>query len=631
MYAAGFRIPYFDISGKPTAFWRFRYLETTKKGFDQQTAKKDTRYVQPPKTINELYLPPITPWPRIAKDTRTPLLITEGELKAACACKLGLPTIGLGGVWCFKSDKRGLVLLDQFHQFEWHERTVYVVYDSDASSNPLVISAENALCMELVRMGALPHVVRLPEGPEDAKVGLDDYLVEHGKEALLDLLDATHPWRGVRELHQLNQEVCYVEDPGFVLRLDTRQILKPRDFYEHAFAPRKITLEIETEKGTKKEVVSAAKEWLSWEQRNTVKRLTYAPGQPQITSAGEFNTWPGWAIEPRKGDVRPWTALLDYLFTGDERGRVWFEQWCACPLQHPGVKMFSACVLWGRKHGTGKSLVGYSLFRIYGQNSKEIKDRDIHGNFNGWAHNKQFIMGDEITSGDKRGIADHMKGMITQERITINEKFAKAYDLPDCINYYFTSNHPDAFFLEDDDRRFFIHEVSSDPMPPEFYERYESWINSEEGAAALFHHLLDLDLTGFKAKGHALVTASKVDMIATGRSDLASWVAMLRDDPDTVLRMDKIALTHELWRAEELLEVYDTMGTKRVTANGLAREMRRAGIARVNDGQPVKTELGQFRLWAVRNPLKYEKLTTAQIGRMYDQERGNHEPRKKKY
>lgn len=630
--AAGFVIPYFDMSGNPTTFWRYRYLESTKRGFLTQTDKKEVKYVQPKRTLNELYLPPTVNWKKIASDVAMPLVITEGELKAACACKLGIPTIGLGGVWCFKSDKRGVILLDQFAEFEWMGRVVYVAYDDDAATNPMVMSAEGALCMALTRLGAKAHIVRLPSVYDDKKTGLDDYLLAESKQAFEEILAQTPAWHGIEELHAMNQEVLYVEDPGFIIRLDTAQLLRPKDFVDHAFSHYRHTIEVEMPNGgTKKQEVSTAKFWLQWPQRNTVKRMVYAPGQQRITANNEFNTWSGWAVEPEKGSVKLWDELLNHLFPEQPAERSWFEQWLAYPLQYPGTKLFSAAVLWGLGQGTGKSLIGYSMFQIYGHNAREIKDKHLTGNNNGWAANRQFIMGDEITGGDKRGMSDHMKGIITQEKISINEKYIKEYEIADCINYYFTSNHPDAFFLEDDDRRFFIHEVVPKSLPDEFYAAYEKWIKSEAGAAALFYHLLEVDTSDFAPKGRALMTASKMDMIISGKSDVAAFAANLKMDPDTVLRMDNIKLPYSIFRADELLAIYDPGRTGRVTVNGLGREMRKAGIPRAAQGNPIVTSSGQYRFWIVRDVEKLSKLSPAEIGRIYDKERGNHEPKKKKF
>ena len=127
--------------------------------------------------------------------------------------------------------------------------------------------------------------------------------------------------------------------------------------------------------------------------------------------------------------------------------------------------------MWSLKHGTGKSTVGYTMGRIYGKNYVEIRDHDLNSLFNEWAENRQFVMGDEITGGEqKRDIADRMKSTITQKEIRINAKYVPSYTVPDRINYFFTSNHADAFFVEDTDRRYFVHQITADPKPMEGFE-----------------------------------------------------------------------------------------------------------------------------------------------------------------
>jgi len=630
-HKAGFVIPYFDLAGKKTKFWRYRYLEPTREGLSALTAKKDLRYTQPPKTVNELYLPPLRDWTKVADNAKHPILITEGELKAACACKHGFATIGLGGVWCFKASSQHMAMLPQFELFDWKNRPVYIVYDSDAVSNAKVSMAENALAKELTARGAETHIVRLPHLKPGIKCGLDDYLVLNDPEDLQAVLDDSTPWRAVQELYRLNEEVVYVEDPGLVLRLDNLQRLNPRGFCEHAYAPRIYYEEQITEKGTKLLEKSAAKEWLKWPARATARRITYAPGRDRVDATGEFNVWPGWGTEPEPGDVGPWNELLDFLFKKEESSRKWFQQWCAYPLQHPGEKLFTAAVLWGTVHGTGKSMVGYSLGRIYGRNFAEIGNDELDGTFNEWAENRQFILGEEITGGDKRHMADKLKSMITRKQIRINVKFVPSIALPDCINYLFTSNHPDAFYVEDTDRRFFIHEVQGTPRESEFYQRYYDWLDAG-GAAHLFHHLLTVDVTDFSPKGHAPTTNSKRDMIDSGRSDLGSWVAQLRENPDAVLHHNGQPLGRSLWSTTELHTLYDPSGQGRVTANGLARELKRAGFSKVLDGMPVPGPTGiAQRLWAIRDPDKLLRMNWQAIRTLYYKEQETPHALRKKY
>lgn len=620
---AGIMIPYFDLRGRATKFWRYRYLEDTKTGWDKLTDKKALRYAQPKGSVNEVYLPPLngTDWTAIAANTEIPIIITEGELKAASATKHGYPTMGLGGVWCFKSSSAKMSLLPIFKEFNWKGRSVYIAYDSDAITNPQVMQAENALARELMLQGAEPLIMRIG-AIEGQKAGLDDVIWKQGEAKIAEYLEDAVEWRAAQELFALNQEVTYVRDPGIILELESLRRISPRAFVDHAYSTRIYYEQQQTQSGTKLVERSAAKEWLKWPSRGEVERITYAPGEGRITKRNELNMWRGWGVEPEKGDIRMWHELMEFIFDGDQDAIKWFTQWCAYPMQHPGEKMYSCVVVHGGEHGTGKSLIGHTLGHIYGSNFTEIKDKDIQKGDNDWAENKQFVMGDEITGGEKRHAAEELKTMITQPYIRINIKYVPRFTIPDCINYYFSSNHPDAFFIEDKDRRYFIWEVTKTPMPRSWYIAYINSMKRGPLAKNLFHYLLNVDLKGFDAQGPAMLTAAKVEMIEGGRSDVANWVAQLRQDPDTILRFDRVVLKHDLWRCEDLLALYDPERRGRVTANGLARELKRAGFQRPCGPLGCRTTTGQVRLWAIRNADKYKGAGPNELGRDYDAERG---------
>lgn len=626
----GFKIPYFDFTGAQTAFYRVRYLEDTRTGFTKVTNAKPLRYAQPPETLNEVYMPPLCPWDKIAKDVTKAIIITEGELKAAAACHAGFACAGLGGVWCFKSNAQGLRLLPWFTKVEWEGRIVYIVYDSDAANNMEVLRAEIALCRRLLELGAEPVPVRLP-AIEGAKTGLDDYLVAMGAKSLDALLQSAQPYSAAVELHNMNTEVAYVRNPGVVLKLANGQRLAPHAFVEHSeYSTRTYDEEVVVAKGTKMVTLATAKQWLKWPKRSEVERVTYAPGQEQITAQNEFNVWPGWGVEPKKGDIKPWKELLDWVFKGDKDARTWFEQWCAYPLQNPGAKLYSAVCMWGIAHGTGKSLMGETLTYIYGKNGTAITDKELSETHNEWQENKQFIMGDDVTSSDKRAFAERLKSMITQKDVRLNPKYIPAYTVPDCINYYFTSNHADAFYLDDKDRRFFIYEVEDAPLSTEFYDKYSAWVHGD-GPSHLFQHLLEVDIEGFNPRVQAYQTKAKVDMIMLGKSDLARWVCLVVQNPANVLRAGDKPLGYKLWSVEDLLKAYDPEDRKRVTANGMARELKKAGAVKAaQDAQCATVTRGSVKLWALVDGPIFAKAKPADVGAWYDKER-NIDPNKRKY
>jgi hypothetical protein len=623
----GIVIPYFSITGNLTKFQRYRYLrQPPRTGFSALIDKKPVKYSQPPNSLNELYLPPVIDWEQVAEEQLLPILITEGEFKAASAClNTEYACVGLGGVWSWRAGKRKMDMLPAFDDFKWEQRPVFIVYDSDAVTNPMVMQAENALAKALTERGAEPHIVRLPMD-EDEKMGLDDYIVKKGVPSLERLLEEAEIWANAKELHRLNEDVVYVRDPGLIFRMDNMQRMSPRAFTDHAFSTRTFVEETQSKKGTVKTRKSAPKEWIQWPSRAEVPRITYAPGEPKVTEKRELNIWPGWGCEPVPGDITPWNMLLDMIFHKEPDSRLWFERWCAYPLQHPGVKLYSSAVIWGLAQGTGKSLIGYTLMKIYGRNATEIGDEELKQVHNEWAENKQFIMGDEITTGDKRGMSDKMKSMITRQLLRLNPKFIPAYTVPDVINYYFTSNHPDSFFLEDNDRRYFIHEVRAPALPEPWYSGvYEPWMGPKltvgPGIPALFHHLLTLDLGDFNPSGRAMMTKSKRDMMDAGRSDLAYWVSQLKENPDGALSVDGHVAPFALWRSEDLLVLYENGKSTKVTVNGLSRELTRQGFAKVGDGMPIRTADGQHRLWSIRPIKGLENMSLRELAAHYDNER----------
>jgi len=166
---AGYVIPYSD------GFFRIKILKQNSK-FGELRKQK---YTQPPRMPPRLYLSSLggIDWKRIAKDPTKPLLITEGEKKAAAACKAKYACIGLGGVFNFAKNGQ---LLPDWENFNLTGRSITIVYDSDAASKLPVRCAEYLLAIQLIARGASVTRVRLPQPKGGEKVGLDDFLITRG-------------------------------------------------------------------------------------------------------------------------------------------------------------------------------------------------------------------------------------------------------------------------------------------------------------------------------------------------------------------------------------------------------------------------------------------------------------------
>lgn len=605
---------------KAAPFHRLRFLEAPK--VDPTAAAltgkkaKPLRYVQPPETPPYPYYPSNQSWPELLADPTKTLIITEGELKAAKACKEGFPTIGLGGVWSWRAVKRGIDWLPLLSEdwVCWAQRKVVICFDSDYHDNPNVCQAISDLGAKLEKLGAHVFIISLPALPDVAgKVGLDDFLTFGGpsaNQAFYDMVVDAEPLGLSKPLWALNARYVYIRDPGVLYDRRDRFKTTPAAFTGHLESTSEYWRARLTAQGEIiREPVPAALAWLKWPLRTTASRMTYRPGEKEFIN-GELNLWSGWGVEPVKGDVSLFLKLMDHLFTDAEPGaKEWLLCWLAYPLQYPGTKLFTSVVVHGIREGTGKSLLGYTIGKIYGKNFSSIGQADLQSGFNDWACEKQFIMGDDVTGTNRFEQMDVLKKLITQQEIRINQKYVPSFTVPDCLNYYFTTNRGDSFMLADHDRRQFVHEVTAPALSEQFADEYAAKMLSAAGSAAVFHYLMNLDLKKFNPAAPALRTSAKDRMTSVARSDLGEWVRELKDSPGTVLRIGQVAVDKDLFTSKELLMFYDPDGKTRTTANGVARELARAGIGQVLGGRPVRISDGsQSRYYAIRNPETWEKV-----------------------
>lgn len=409
-----------------------------------------------------------------------------------------------------------------------------------------------------------------------------------------------------------NDRFVYVRNPGLIVDLKTMETARPLDFVKHQYSNRYYA---ETDAQGVTTWHQLAQAWMNSGSRHEVERLTYAPGQTQFTTESWLNRWRGWGVQPKQAtdptDLALWNQLLDFLFENAPGDRKWFEQWLAYPLQHPGAKLHTSAVLWSLVAGVGKNFVAEIVSKIYGDNATTIFEDDLRGRFNDWQRDKQFIVGDEVVGGENRKqVADFLKTLITSPTLQIEEKFKPKYSIPHVANYLFLSNHPDAFYLDDKDRRFWIWEIKQEkPLPPEFYDRLRKWKNGS-GPAALFHYLLNLDLSDFDPRGRAPITEAKREMAELGLTELERWVRDLGDNIQTIIGSRPeyfISRQPTLFTSEELLQLWNPDGRKKDGTTALTKSLRKFGFRLAYNNRPVRlTPRLTARLWVIAPPADAE-------------------------
>jgi len=615
-------LPYYGLDGKQRKdIKRYRLLSKPKPGAFG-AIKTLPKYLQTPGSPPAAYFPLAYDWQDIAQDIEQSIWITEGEIKALCAARFDdtAPTIGLGGVSSWRSKKQGWGFLPELEKINWAGRVVRIIYDSDARANPDVAKAAAGLMRALVDRGAQPTILYLPDVLPNGKTGLDDYLVAMGPSALEVELAKLRCDELSQALHGFNARYAFILDTGVVLDTIEDNRWEASKFRTAIVANQWAHERIEGDRGSQLKRRKVGDAWIEWPTRREYRALTYLPGGEPVIE-GKLNGWRGWGCEPIKGDVSPWRDLLSFLFSGElDEARRWFECWCLYPLAHPGTKLTTACGLWGYEQGVGKSLVGVILGKVHGEDNFSLITQDeLESPNNDWAANRTLAVIDDVSSFDSRSKADKLKSMITRDTIRVNTKYIPQYDLPDYCNMYLTSNHANAFYMEDRDRRMFVHEVTAAKERKAFYNRLWSWC-ANGGPSALLYYALHYDFGDWDPKGNALSTASKTEMQLHGKSELELWVHDLKEQPESKLSLfkskDGMPLTRDAYTAAELCEIYD------LTRKGPPVASSTMGLKlRASFSNPIVLSVGptKERFYVVRNGRKWRSSTRKQLTRhIYD-------------
>ncbi|MGH7746722.1 MAG: DUF3854 domain-containing protein, partial [Candidatus Dormibacteria bacterium] len=452
-----------------------------------------------------------------------PVLITEGEIKALAVTSQVGPCIGLGGV---SNTVRDGQFLPELAEFDWAGREVYICFDSDAEDNPQVTAAEARLVEELqTKRGARCRLMRVPPGEEGAKVGIDDYLVAHGTEAVLSLVaQAADLYALDAKVIALNRSCAWIEQEGLIYDLEAR-VWITKDNLCNGGRFSALTHLIAAKKGGDVRRVQVARTWLTHPHAQRFARALFRPGEGDIVSdeTGSMclNLWTGW--DERPGDVTPFLALSEHLFSRMESAdRNLLVKLYAYKFQRPGEKIPLAAVLVGPQ-GCGKSLWARCIREAAGPYGVPLPSSALQADFSEWQERSLIATIDEAEEHDMRAGRDVLKSMISEQRRSMNAKYRSARPIDTYYQVIITSNSRAAGAFAHDDRRMVVVDC-----PPKrevaFYDRVVAWL-AAGGARSLAHWLLTYDLAGWVPPPQAPLTAEKHMAYIEGLTPVQSFAA----------------------------------------------------------------------------------------------------------
>lgn len=492
-------------------FCRVRYIEPAKaQGFKHD----DRKYDQPGNSGQKVYFPPLIGWAKFINDPSEGIVITEGEAKALCGAAAGFPVIALGGVFNFGGD----ALLPELELIQWRGRDVFIVFDSDAATNPQVMTAEARLVEQLHKRGARCVIVRLPPTDEGGKVGLDDFLKAHGPEALMQLL-VSAPRLSPLDARCIafNKRYAIINAEAAVYDLEEHKFLS-RDFFVNGSdaSAEEFTVPPASNQRSAPKKVSIATTWLKHPLAARFSEILFRPNEGLIVPGkhgrAALNMWQGWTPGDSNGPaVQAFRTLTRFVFKGlPDADRDFALKLMAYKAQRPDICSRMAIVMVGQQ-GTGKSLWAKCMRMAFSPYAQAVPSEGLVDNFREWMEQTLIAVFDEIEPRHLDTGGDILKNLITAQTARMNTKFRTAREISIYTTFILTANRHEVGAFAADDRRMFVVECprKDEALPAEFYIGLDNELENGTGGKDILAYLLNYDLKGWTPPARAPDTHAK--------------------------------------------------------------------------------------------------------------------------
>ncbi len=402
---------------------------------------------------------------------------------------------------------------------------------------------------------------------------------------------------------ELCEEWIYVTQMDRFVCLTDRDLILKTEQFDKRFAYAKPD-------STKLKSISA---FMFSKIRGTIRRpmrSVYLPGELNGMFGANWNAAKPSNIEPAPGDTTLWDEHLKYLFPNKEdRGHV--LNWCAWLLQNLALKPKHALLLAGHVQGTGKSFIGDVLTQIIGpDNVSPVGTIELSSSFNKWALGSKLLLIEELDAVDRNVIRHKLHPMITQERLTINDKGIQTYAIDNCFGVLGFTNEDAAIRLTKQDRRYLVVRTYAEPRDPKYYVDLYAILKNQKALGAIAHQLWVHDVGDYNAQGRAPETAAKRDMVDAGRGDLEAWLH------------DHIDCFPDIVTIEYIVDMLPLSLQPRHGNSGVRRAIRQFIQYELKGEQPAEAlyvaEKIRPRIWVLHGKLKeFEAMQNAERVALY--------------
>ena len=242
-----------------------------------------------------------------------------------------------------------------------------------------------------------------------------------------------------------------------------------------------------------------------------------------------LNLWHGFAVKPAPGD---WSLMKNHIVKvicrGEEAHAEYVLNWLARLVQRPEEPGEVALVVRSTEKGTGKSLFGRYVVKLFGHHGMHITHAPhLTGRFNAHLHDCCVLFADEAFFAGDKTHEGALKGLITEYTLVIEGKYRNAITVRNRLHVLIVSNKDWVVPASIDERRWAVFEALDIHQGDRAYFRAIVAQMESGGLAAMLHELKRRDISGFEVRDVPLTAALQAQKALSLTSLQRWWLAVL--------------------------------------------------------------------------------------------------------